>query len=500
MGADQVTDLSLSTLEEPFAVVFALTSLSTAEPIAGAEVRVEGRVAENGSPVRFETLWTGTTDASGKVRWPAPGKTGGRTVTVRRIVAVKADDTLVLDAEHGPDVFHDGQWDSSNASWLAWTQRELAGRGAHAENTGHLFTDRPVYRPEEAVHIKGYLRVREHGELRVATPEGKLIVTGPGDLVWRFSPDITAQGTLYHLFSADKLPTGVYTAAFEDKQGRRWASTTFRMEAYRLPKFEIQLRAAEQVPLDREFPVSLVATYYAGGRVAARPIQWRVTQFPYTWAPPSAKLPPGFLYSSDGRFSRTDRFESSGRLEKHDATDGEGSATLTLNPAVEPTAQPRSYVVEATVTGDDDQTVTATQQILALPPFVLGVKVPRYLEQATEIAPQVLVAGPQGDMLAGQAVTVRLLHRQWHSVLRASDFTDGVARYLTDVVDEKVAEQKITSTRMCEALLPDPRSGRLHRGGRGADRLGRSQIVSADLCRRHRSSLGQGTAVPSPQA
>ena len=43
-------------------------------------------------------------------------------------------------------------------------------------------------------------------------------------------------------------------------------------------------------------------------------------------------------------------------------------------------------------------------------------------------------------LLVGQSVTVRLLHRQWHSVLRASDFTDGVARYLTDVVDEKVAE------------------------------------------------------------
>ena len=72
------------------------------------------------------------------------------------------------------------------------------------------------------------------------------------------------------------------------------------MEAYRLPRFEVQLQAAERVPLDKPFNVGLLASYYAGGRVAARPIQWRVTQFPYTWTP---KARPGFLYSSDGRFS-----------------------------------------------------------------------------------------------------------------------------------------------------------------------------------------------------
>ena len=38
----QVTDLSLTTLEEPRAVRFVVTSLSSAAPVAGARVRVEG--------------------------------------------------------------------------------------------------------------------------------------------------------------------------------------------------------------------------------------------------------------------------------------------------------------------------------------------------------------------------------------------------------------------------------------------------------------------------
>jgi hypothetical protein len=137
-----------------------------------------------------------------------------------------------------------------------------------------------------------------------------------------------------------------------------------------------------------------------------------VTQFPYTWSP---KKREGFQYSSDGRFSGTQRFESSPKLEKEDTTDESGAARLAINPAAEPTAQPRTYVVEATVTGPDDQTVTNTRHVTALPPFVLGLKVPRYLERATEIAPELIVVGPDGELLPNTEVKVRLLSRQWHS-------------------------------------------------------------------------------------
>ncbi|MEE8583944.1 MAG: hypothetical protein V3T83_03735 [Acidobacteriota bacterium] len=132
--------------------------------------------------------------------------------------------------------------------------------------------------------------------------------------------------------------------------------------------------------------------------MAGQPVRWRVTQFPYTWTPEKR---PGFFYSSDSRFSRHQRFESTPRLEKEDVTDAQGGALLTLNPAIEPTAQPRSYVVEATVTGADEQTVTATRRVRALPPFVLGLKVPRYLEQAERIQSEILVAGPDGLDLGG---------------------------------------------------------------------------------------------------
>ena len=46
-----------------------------------------------------------------------------------------------------------------------------------------------------------------------------------------------------------------------------------------------------------------------------------------------------------------------------------------------------------------------------------------------------------GKPLAGKPVTVRLLERQWSSILQASDFTEGKPKYRTEVVDEKRLEK-----------------------------------------------------------
>ncbi len=465
----QVSDLALTTVEEPDRVVFAVTSLKTGRPIPGARVRVRTR--------QEKPCFEGTTGADGRLVWTVlPCKD-----QVRRIEVVSGDDVLTLDPRRAPDVYRDNHWAESRETWLQWTQYDHDRRGPGAVVLAHLFTERPVYRPEEPVHVKGYLRTREAGRLKPVTGDGFLVIDGPGDLEWRIPLTLGPRGSFYHLFDEEKLPTGSYTARFEPRHHPRPRSgtVTFRKEAYRLPRFEVQLHGPEHPTLDEAFEVELTATYYAGGQVSERPVRWRVTQFPYTWRPRARK---GFYYSSDGRYSRTGRFESRPAIEKEDVTDENGAAKLLLNPALEPTAQPRIYVVEATVVGADDQTVTATQQLVALPPFLLGLKVPRYLERAEAIEPEVIVVGPGDELLEGQEVTVRLLHRQWHSHLRASDFSDGVARYVTDVVDEPVLEEKLSSgAEPVKLRLPIEEAGVYLVEIESRDRLGRIQVVAVDL-------------------
>ena len=51
---------------------------------------------------------------------------------------------------------------------------------------------------------------------------------------------------------------------------------------------------------------------------------------------------------------------------------------MSFDATIEPTAS-RRYSIEATVTGDDGIEVRNVRNVIAVPPFVLGVKTPRYV-------------------------------------------------------------------------------------------------------------------------
>ncbi|HEX8987010.1 MAG TPA: alpha-2-macroglobulin family protein, partial [Rhodocyclaceae bacterium] len=398
---------------------------------------------------------------------------------VRRIVVKHGKDVLVLDPTRAPDRYADNNWSGPYGTWLQWTQEPTAARSEPVRTLCHVFTERPVYRPEEKVYIKGFVRQRHRGVISAVSGEGTLVVEGPDGLNWRYPVKLSGQGSFDHVFDEATAPTGPYRIHFEHRNNPNCGDVGILKEAYRTPEFDLRLSAPDQVPLDREFKVQLAAQYYAGGQAAERPVRWRVTQFPYAWTP---KTQPGFFFSSDGRFSGRERFQGSAAIEREDRTDDKGGATLTLNPATEPTGQPRSYVVEATVTGADDQTVTTTTRVLALPAVVLGLKTPRYLERAKSVTPQLIVVGPDGKLVDKQEVTVRLIKREWHSHLRAGDFSQAEAKYINEVVDRKVAERKVTST-------AQPLSVPLQLEGAGVylveletqDRLGRAQTVAVDF-------------------
>ncbi|MBK7003151.1 MAG: alpha-2-macroglobulin [Rhodoferax sp.] len=471
----QVTDLSLSTIEEEAGVKFAVTSLSTGAPVGSARVRVEGQRRNE-----WVVLFEGGTGPDGTVYWQPSGNPGDAG-NILRIVVSQGRDVLVLNPRRAPDRYADNHWSGPGGTWLQWTQGSLAARRPNAHMLCHVFTERPVYRPEEKVYVKGYVRKRLRGAIALADGSGTLVVDGPGGLTWRYPVKLSAAGSFDMVFDEANSPTGNYTLHFEhhNQPQPKCGAVTVLKEAYRAPEFELRLNASEKVPLDRAFKVQLVAQYYAGGQAAGRPVRWRVTQFPYAWTPNAR---PGFFYSSDGRFSGRERFQSSPVLEREEQTDAQGGSSITINPALETTGQPRSYVFEATVTGADDQTVSATQRVLALPAIVLGIKTPRYFERAKSVSPEIIVVGPDGNLVAQQDVVVRLIKREWHSHLQASDFSQGAAKYVTDVVDKKITERQVKSgTQPLRVELPLDGAGVYVVELEAHDKLGRAQTVAVDL-------------------
>lgn len=499
----QVTDLSLTAVEETDRVHFAVTSLATGQPVEGATIRLDGSV--KGS---WGTIATLTADGAGMADWQAPGPESA--AALRRVVVEKGDDRLVLDPERPPRIYAEGGWrDPDYYNWLSWATQGLGHRAIPSAELCHIFTERPIYRPDDAVHIKGYVRRWEGGKLVLSDTPATLVVAGPGGAEWRYPVPVNEYGSFYHKFDAKTVATGIYKVWLErkapdkpvqhenDEQENEESPAEsadssepvappkachvarFKKDAYRLPRFEVQLHAPQATGLDAPFKVGLTAEYYAGGVVTERPVRWQVTQMPFNWVP---KAKPGYVFSADSRFSGGHEFRASPVLYREGKTDIQGGAALVLDPTIEPTAQPRKYVVEATVVGDDDQTVTNTQEVLALPPFVLGLKVARFLEKADRIEPLVAVEDAQGRPVAGQKVTVRLMRRQWNSILQATDFTQGSAKYVTEVIEEKLAETTFTSGNAPEKLnFPIKGAGVFVVEVDSQDKLGRLQTVKVDL-------------------
>ena len=473
----QVTDLSLSSIEESDRVRFYVTSLATARPVAGAEIRVEG-TRDDG----FATLAHGVTDKDGAWVVPAPLLSGhyGGDPDLRRLVVAKGTDTLVLDPHAGRiPRYTQGLWSDAGGPWLDWLAHSPAARRPTPQTQCHVFTERPIYRPEEPVLVAGMIRTWDRGALTYASGPGEVVVSGPGDQQWRLPAPLDEVGGFHVRFDAKTTATGEYTIAWERNGDPACGGVTVKKEAYRLPTFEVVLNAPARTSLDKPFDVSLAARFFAGGTLSDRPVLWRATQEPFVWSPPDRE---GFLFSSDSRFSGDAAFRSTPVLTRDTKTDAGGGARLTLDPTLEPTAQPRAYLVEATVTGDDDMQVRGTQRVIALPPFVLGIKVPRYIEKPGSIDAQLLALDGEGHAAAGQTMTVRLIHRQWNSILQASDFSQGSAKYETQVLDQVVEERHVTAgADPLPAHFAVPEAGVYLVELEAADRVGRVQKVRVDL-------------------
>jgi uncharacterized protein YfaS (alpha-2-macroglobulin family) len=513
----QVTDLTLSAIEEPGRVRFAITSLSTAQPVSGAEIRIDG-VKDD----KFITLAKGATDASGFFAWTPDKKIADKpSAEMRRVVVTKGLDTLIVDPKSAPSEYAKENWTKPDAAWLAWTSDPAQARSEKPRTLCHVFSERPIYRPEEPVHLKGYARIYKGGALSVAKAGGALVVTGPNKQEWRVPVKLDALGGFYHKFDDETPATGDYTVKFEPaapkakarKDAAKMDATpdaaaegaqetsdgeeadatpaeakvedttcgqfSFKKEAYRLPTFEVVMNAPQLVPLDGEFNVDLIVRYFAGGLAADRPVKWRTAQFPHIFTPPRRE---GFLFSTDARFSGDSKFRSSPVLERDQRTDAGGAARMSFDTTVEPTAQPRRYSVEATVTGDDGIEVRNVQNVIAVPPFVLGVKTPRYVERPGVVTPELIAIDGKGEAVEGLEMTLRLIRRNWISTLQASDFAQGAAKYVTQTQDETLIERKVTSAKEAQKIELEAREAGVYIVQLEAyDRLKRRQQVSVDF-------------------
>jgi uncharacterized protein YfaS (alpha-2-macroglobulin family) len=386
----------------------------------------------------------------------------------------------VLDPNEPPPSFASNHW-SVGGEWLSWLLQDVPAP-TNDKMLGFVFTERPIYKPGESVFIKGYVRRKIEGAL-VAPGNEKdfaLKVQGPGNQSWDLKVEFTPSFGFAAEFNQPDAPTGDYSATLiHTPTGALVAQRRFQIEAYRIPTFELRFGGPQVVSLDAPFKTKALARYYAGGNVAGQPIKWTVTRSPYHYVPPGRD---GFLFASSAQFARPDANRQLEPITRQATLNDDGADELSINPALDVDGSARIYHFEATVTGADQQPVSAVTDVRALPPFVMGMKLQRYSAETNDIKPELIAVGVDDKLLKGQELTVRLFKRVWHSHLRETNFSTGEAKYVTEQEDVKQTELTIkTEDKPVIPTLPVKDAGVYVVELSSRDKLGRVQTLSADL-------------------
>ena len=367
----------------------------------------------------------------------------------------------------------------------------------------HLFTERPIYRPEETVQIKGYVRTYQGGALSYAKGGGTLVVSGPGGQEWRLPVTIDDTGNVYQKFDAATPATGDYLVKFEPEARRRkrkaqdgaddkarrgrqrgqcgaellrrFSPSRRKPTACRPSRFcSTRRRRFRSKANSRSIcwrAISPAACRRAAGQMAGEPVPLCL----------GAARPRGLFFSTDARFSSDGKFKSNRSLNARRARRrGSGEDHLRSLRRTDGAAAPLSD--RGHRHRRRRRRGAQPHSVVALPAFVLGVKTPRYQQKPGPIDAQILAVDAKGAPLEGLEMTARLVKRNWSSTLQASDFSQGAAKYVTQVVDETIAERKVTSTKEAQKLDFEAKDAGVYLVElEASDKVGRRQKVSVDF-------------------
>ncbi len=180
-------------------------------------------------------------------------------------------------------------------AYLGFTNVWFGNRYDPEYNLTRVFamTDRPVYRPDQTVNFKFWVRHSKYDQADTSSFAGQTfhleIMNPKGEKI--LEKDLVADE--YGGFSGDLIlprtaTLGQYNMHLKNILGWQHAGNTFRVEEYKKPEFEVKVDApTEPVKLGDKIPVTIDARYYFGAPVQNAAVKYKVTRVPHTaeWFP-----------------------------------------------------------------------------------------------------------------------------------------------------------------------------------------------------------------------
>ena len=291
----------------------------------------------------------------------------------------------------------------------------------------YLYTDRPIYRPGQTVDFKGIIRAEK--DVKYSLPAIQRVhvsINSPsGEMVYDQDRDVSPLGTFFgDVKLADGAALGQYNVMIRIDDNNQFNST-FTVAAYRAPEFQVNVTPRDaEIVRGQSTSAKVEVSYFFGGGVANRPVQWNVLAENFNFQPP---------WGGNYRWSDTDdpwicfdcwwysRYSPPPEpiLSGSGTTDASGNLTIELPANLVQNGVPISpsvrLTIEATVTGTDNQVISGRGSIIRHSgDFYVGVQTREYVGEENKPSTVDLIAVDwQGNRLPNKSITVDVVRREW---------------------------------------------------------------------------------------
>ncbi len=427
----------------------------TGEPLAGIEVR-----ASRGANV---PAGTASTDQDGLARF-----------------AVSSYDDQLVRIE-GADRYGvaSTRWDQGSSRWQLGVPTSAYWPGV----LGHLYTDRPIYRPGETVFYKGVVRHEQDATYSIPEQYEKFTLRIRDSHYNRVSSTTTLVNELgtfdVEFVLPDDAPTGAWYIELSDGSDYI-TSTSFTVAEFRAPDFEVDVETSLANYIDRE-PIDTAthARFFFGGPVQDARVNWSVVSSPTRMRVEGYER---YSFNDSDRY-RWATYERPLRAEGSARTDPLGVARFDVPAALGANEGTQYFAIRATAIDANGQAVASSSSVTVHPAsWYAGVRPESYIATTgTPTSIHLVTVDIEGEIAPQRPVTVRIFERTWITTKERS--SSGGRIYRSEPLDTEIEVHTATTNEAGEASITftPPRSGTYRIVAESTDEQGRSARSSRFL-------------------
>jgi hypothetical protein len=387
-------------------------SVFVADRKTGAPIADAGLVLWSGGKPQA----TGKTDADGLANLSMPVRGGAQ--------GAEPENVWIL-ARHGDDAAVVTPWGYSFME------------NARSNEQAFFYTDRPVYRPGHAVHIKGYLRQNKNDQVLLA--EAKVVtlaVNGPDNkAIFNKDVPVSPHGTVTaDLDLAGDAPLGYYNISFNGQ----YTSGSFYVEEYKKPEYQVKVTpAAQRVLQGNSMEATIEARYFFGEPVAGAKVKYVVHTIPhYWWGQDEGDENAGVQGTEETPAEYEEIYGATEQQEHAGVLDANGRLMVSIPVAIDGKHQDEDYRIEARVTDAANREVAGHGTVLATyGSFRVSVEPASYVFRGGDTVRVKVTAQDYDGKPVQTAVHVTAGQVKWDSVTHRRSQTEAANRDATTGAD-----------------------------------------------------------------